>query len=171
MDESRRGIACVLLEEGEWAEAGLISEISEIEYYGISTITCHQCGQIFKVTGLASHRPCSAWWLEVHTVNLSIVPAPPSLVHFKLPQCRTCHSSTQESKHAPSRAGFMPLIDLRLTSCCLGLHSVDFASLKLPRNHPVSSASGVQDLEEYSSFPFARWACRCIAVQIDLLVV
>ena len=43
-------------------------------------------------------------------------------------------------------------------------------SLKLPWHHPVSSASGVQDLEEYSSFPFAGWACRCIAVQIDLLV-
>ena len=144
--------------------------LGKIEVTKVGNVRCHQCGWIFKVMGLVSHQPHSAWWLEVHTVNLSVIPAPPSLVCFKLPQCWTRHSSTQESKHAPSRAGFVPLIDLRLTSHHLGLHSVDFMSLKLPWHHPVSSASGVQDLEEYSSFPFAGWACRCIAVQIDLLV-
>ena len=143
--------------------------LGKIEVTKAGNVGCHQCGQIFKVTGLVSHRPHSLTNLEVHTVTLSVVPTPPFLVHFKLPQCRTCHSSTQESKHAPPRAGFVPLIDLRLTLCHLGSHSVDFASLKSPQHHSILSASRVQDLEEYSSFPFARWACRCVAIQIDLL--
>ena len=56
----------------------------------------------------------------------------------------------------------MPLTDLRLTSCRLGSHSVDFVSLRSPQHHLVLSASGVQDLKEYpfpgASFPFAGHA-------------
>ncbi|KAL4079209.1 hypothetical protein J3A83DRAFT_4185295 [Scleroderma citrinum] len=43
----------------------------------------------------------------------------------------------------------MLLIDPRLTLHHLGLHSIDFTSLRLPWHHLVSSANGAQDLKEY----------------------
>ena len=83
--------------------------------------------------------------------------------------CRNVELATQEPRHVPPRAGFVPLTDLRLTSRRLGSHSVDFASLRSPQHHLVSSAkprgvfSGVR-------FHFAGWAYRCVAVHSNLLV-
>ena len=47
-------------------------------------------------------------------------------------------------------------LDLELTLCRLGSHSVDFASLRSPRYHLISSSNGIQDGVR---FPFAGWAC------------
>ena len=54
----------------------------------------------------------------------------------------------------------MPLIDLRLTLRHLGLHSVDFVSLRSPWHHIISSANGVQDLEGLVDFWSEIPLCR-----------
>ena len=56
--------------------------------------------------------------------------------------------------------GFVLLIDLRLTSRRLGSHSVDFASLRLPQHHIVSSANGIQDLKGLVNFWSEIPLCR-----------
>ena len=74
------------------------------------------------------------------SLNITVIPAPGRTVRSS---CRNVELTTPVRKNQGTshhRAGFVLLTDLRLTLRRLGSHSADFASLRSPRHHLVSSA-------------------------------